>query len=400
MYSYPPLLSFWYSVPYIVVLGVYWCVYLICDLKKYKQHFTYSHAVFFVLLIYFIFIGFRGYICTDWYNYYPMFHETPSLLNYDEFLDYAGSVFTEIGYLYYISLFKVFCNDYVIFQAFSVLIDLILIHICLKKYSANYLLSFVILSVFFYVQSVNLNRGVKSVLLFLYAIRYVEEGSFFKFCILNLIGFLFHATSLLFFVAYFILRHKFSIKELWIIFVIGNIMYFSQIPFISQTAVAIEGVIGGKIGHAIHFYMANEKSVQFSTISIGSLERLFTFIVLILNYGKICETFKFGKCFANMMLLYLLCFFLFNEIPVLVTRTSELFGFAYGIFYSYIFYLYRYSNNLSVYKTAMFCYLLLWTFSTHRQLMDKYDNFLFTHQSFEERARIYDHYGSDYLGGK
>ena len=174
MYSYPPLLSFWYSVPYIVVLGVYWCVYLICDLKKYKQHFTYSHAVFFVLLIYFIFIGFRGYICTDWYNYYPMFHETPSLLNYDEFLDYAGSVFTEIGYLYYISLFKVFCNDYVIFQAFSVLIDLILIHICLKKYSANYLLSFVILSVFFYVQSVNLNRGVKSVLLFLYAIRYVE----------------------------------------------------------------------------------------------------------------------------------------------------------------------------------------------------------------------------------
>ena len=134
MYSYPPLLSFWYSVPYIVVLGVYWCVYLICDLKKYKQHFTYSHAVFFVLLIYFIFIGFRGYICTDWYNYYPMFHETPSLLNYDEFLDYAGSVFTEIGYLYYISLFKVFCNDYVIFQAFSVLIDLILIHICLKKY--------------------------------------------------------------------------------------------------------------------------------------------------------------------------------------------------------------------------------------------------------------------------
>ena len=50
------------------------------------------------------------------------------------------------------------------------------------------------------------------------------------------------------------------------------------------------------------------------------------------------------------------------------------------------------------FDTTSCCYLLLWTFSTHRQLMDKYDNFLFRHQSFEERARVYDHYGSAYLG--
>ena len=284
------------------------------------------------------------------------------------------------------------------FQAFSVLIDLILIHLCIKRYSPNYLLTFLILSVFFYVQSVNLNRNVKSILLFLYALRYIEERKFWKYSLLNFIGLCFHSISLIFFVLYFFLRHKISVRTLWIIFIFSNIYYFSQIQLFSLIATAIDGMIGGKVGHAIHFYLAREGAVRFSTISIGSLERLTTFIVLILNYNKVCATFKYGKYFANMMLLYLLCYLIFNELPILVTRFSQQFGFAYGIFYSYIISLYSNSKNIAIYKTAICCYLLLWTLSTHRQLMDKYDNFLFRHQSFEERARVYDHYGSAYLG--
>ena len=398
MYSYPPLVNIGYSLPYVAVFCMYLCAYLISGSKTWKQYFNYSHAVFFVLLVYFIFVGFRGYICTDGYNYYPMFQETPCLLDFDEFVSYSHSVFTEKGYLFYISLFKVFCNDYVVFQAFSVLIDLILIHLCIKRYSPNYLLTFLILSVFFYVQSVNLNRNVKSILLFLYALRYIEERKFWKYSLLNFIGLCFHSISLIFFVLYFFLRHKISVRTLWIIFIFSNIYYFSQIQLFSLIATAIDGMIGGKVGHAIHFYLAREGAVRFSTISIGSLERLTTFIVLILNYNKVCATFKYGKYFANMMLLYLLCYLIFNELPILVTRFSQQFGFAYGIFYSYIISLYSNSKNIAIYKTAICCYLLLWTLSTHRQLMDKYDNFLFRHQSFEERARVYDHYGSAYLG--
>ena len=389
MYSYPPLVDIGYSLPYVAVFCMYLCAYLISGSKTWKQYFNYSHAVFFVLLVYFIFVGFRGYICTDWYNYYPMFRETPCLLDFDEFVSYSNSVFTEKGYLFYISLFKVFCNDYVVFQAFSVLIDLVLIHLCIKRYSPNYLFTFLILSVFFY---------VKSVLLFLYALRYIEERKFWKYSLLNLIGLCFHSISLIFFVLYFFLRHKISVRTLWIVFIFSNIYYFSQIQLFSLIATAIDGMIGGKVGHAIHFYLAKEGAVRFSTVSIGSLERLTTFIVLILNYNKVCATFKYGKYFTNMMLLYLLCYLIFNELPILVTRFSQQFGFAYGIFYSYIISLYGNSKNIAIYKTAICCYLLLWTFSTHRQLMDKYDNFLFRHQSFEERARVYDHYGSAYLG--
>lgn len=398
MYSYPPLVNIVYSLPYVAVFCMYLCAYLISESKTWKQYFNYSHAVFFVLLVYFIFVGFRGYICTDWYNYYPMFQETPCLLDFEEFVSYSNSVFTEKGYLFYISLFKVLCNDYVVFQAFSVLIDLVLIHLCIKRYSPNYLFTFLILSVFFYVQSVNLNRNVKSILLFLYALRYIEERKFWKYSLLNLIGLCFHSISLIFFILYFLLRHKFSVRALWIIFIFSNIYYFSQIQLFSLIATAIDGMIGGKVGHAIHFYLAKESAVRFSTISIGSLERLTTFIVLILNYNKVCATFKYGKYFANMMLLYLLCYLIFNELPLLVTRFSQQLGFAYGIFYSYIISLYNNSKNITIYKTAICCYLLLWTLSTHRQLMDKYDNFLFRHQSFEERARVYDHYGSAYLG--
>ena len=271
MYSYPPLVDIGYSLPYVAVFCMYLCAYLISGSKTWKQYFNYSHAVFFVLLVYFIFVGFRGYICTDWYNYYPMFRETPCLLDFDEFVSYSNSVFTEKGYLFYISLFKVFCNDYVVFQAFSVLIDLVLIHLCIKRYSPNYLFTFLILSVFFYVQSVNLNRNVKSVLLFLYALRYIEERKFWKYSLLNLIGLCFHSISLIFFVLYFFLRHKISVRTLWIVFIFSNIYYFSQIQLFSLIATAIDGMIGGKVGHAIHFYLAKEGAVRFSTVSIGSL---------------------------------------------------------------------------------------------------------------------------------
>lgn len=92
MYSYPPLVDIGYSLPYVAVFCMYLCAYLISGSKTWKQYFNYSHAVFFVLLVYFIFVGFRGYICTDWYNYYPMFRETPCLLDFDEFVSYSNSV--------------------------------------------------------------------------------------------------------------------------------------------------------------------------------------------------------------------------------------------------------------------------------------------------------------------
>lgn len=144
--------------------------------------------------------------------------------------------------------------------------------------------------------------------MFLYALRYIEERKFWKYSLLNLIGLCFHSISLIFFVLYFFLRHKISVRTLWIVFIFSNIYYFSQIQLFSLIATAIDGMIGGKVGHAIHFYLAKEGAVRFSTVSIGSLERLTTFIVLILNYNKVCATFKYGKYFTNMMLLYLLCY--------------------------------------------------------------------------------------------
>lgn len=398
MNAYPPLVNFAYAIPYLIVFICYWTIYLLSSSKKWLHTYSYSHAVFAALLIYFIFIGFRGYICTDWYNYYPMFMETPVLTNWSDFVNYSNSVFTEKGYLLYISIFKIFSQSYVVFQAFSVLLDLVLIHICLKKYSPNYLLTFVILSVFFYVQSVNLNRNIKSILLFLFSVQYIYQRNIIKYFAINFLGLLFHISSLAFFPLYFILHYKFSKKILWALLVVGLLFYFLQIPLFSLFAESVDGILGGKIGHMIHRYFANNDALGFSGISIGMLERTFTFFLVIQNYQKICSSFKYGVYFANMLLLYLLCNFYLIEIPILVTRLGQLFNFSYGIFYAYIITLYRGSKNISIYRLIIFCYLFLWTAMTHRQLMDRYDNFLFNHQSYEERLRIYNHYGTDYLG--
>ena len=60
MYSYPPLVNIGYSLPYVAVFCMYLCAYLISGSKTWKQYFNYSHAVFFVLLVYFIDLHFKN----------------------------------------------------------------------------------------------------------------------------------------------------------------------------------------------------------------------------------------------------------------------------------------------------------------------------------------------------
>lgn len=400
--QYPPLHSLYYTVPYVLVLLIYWFSYRISEsvgIKNNKEE--YSRIVLFVWIIYFFFIGFRGFICTDWYNYYPMFNETPSILNYNEFITYTNTTFTEIGYLLYISIFKIFTDDYVIFQALSVLVDIFLIHLCIKRYSTNYLLSFILLSVFFYVQSVNLNRNIKSTLLFLYSIKYLHENRHSKFLIINSVGVLFHSLSIVYLCVAYFLKRNFPQRVLYIFFVLGYMFYFSRISVISLAFQQIDNLIEGigKIGHAIHVYIAREGIERLPLFSIGMLERLMTFILLITNYKRIIVRFKYGVYFCNMLLLYLLCYLFLSEIPVVSIRFCQLFSFSYVIFYAYVFSLVKNSKNIRIYRWILFLYILLWTCSTHDALMDKYDNFLLRHKSFEERVRIYDHYGSDYIKG-
>lgn len=394
-----PLNSIFYAIPYILVSFSYIGIYYLSISPRWNAVFSVNYNIFLLLAIYFFFIGLRGYICTDWYSYYTMFSDTPSLTKFKEFTQYNSSVFTEPGYLLYIGVCKIFTSNYAVFQAISVAIDMFLIHCCLKKYSQNYIISFIILSVVFFEIQVNLNRNVKSILLFIYSLQYLHNKYGVKYIFINLIGVTFHVTSLLFIVLFFYFKASFSKKKLWIIFIISNLIFLFSIPFLKIILLFVSELFGGKISHAINVYFTSQDAFSFRGFSIGFLERTLTFIILIINYHKICKEYKFGKIFANMILIYLLSYLILNEVPLLVVRISSLFIFSYAIFYPYVIQLYS-KKNQNIFIIIIFTYLFLRLGSVTSQLMYKYDNFMFSHATYEERARIFDYYGSSFLGIK
>lgn len=395
---YPPLNSYSYCIPYLLLFIVLIILYYGSKSKSLNAVIPKNKFILATLFVFILFWGFRGYICTDWVNYYEFFHDNPPITDWIAWKHYTDENFIDIGYIIYTGIFKVFCSNFLVFQSVSYILVLLIIHQCIKLYTSDYILSYILMIVFFTVQSINLMRNVIAIALFLYSIRYIYDKKIWHYIALNLIGVLFHKTALIFLPLYFVLGHRFSIKTLIFIFMCSYLVMICQFSIISEYASSVIGDTSGRINYVLQ-YLKNSNPKLFS---IGNIERLITTIILIYNYEKIWTNYRYGGYFANMMVLCLLTYLVFFEVNVIVVRISQLFSFAYVIFYTNIIDLYKKRKNVNLYRAVIFAYVGLWSVSTFGQLMYRYDNVIIgLHQSYEERMKIYNYYGAQkYVGHK
>lgn len=395
---YPPLNSYSYSVPYLLLLIILVLLYFGSKSYRLRTAIPQNRFILATFLIFILFWGFRGYICTDWVNYYEFFYDNPPITDWNAWKRYTSENFLDIGYIIYTGIFKIFCSNFLAFQSISYILILLIIHRCIRLYTSDYILSFILMIVFFTVQSINLMRNVIAIAFFLYSIRYIYSKNIWKYIAINAIGVLFHKTALIFIPLYFVLGHRFSIKTLILIFTCAYIVMICQFSIISEYASSIIGDTSGRVNYVLQYLKESDPKL----ISIGNLERLITGIILILNYNKLWDKYRYGGYFANMMALCLLTYLVFFEINVLVVRISQLFSFAYVIFYTNILDIYEKRKYINLYRIAIFAYVGLWSISTFGQLMYRYDNIiLWSHQSYEERMTSYNYYGpKKYVGHK
>lgn len=369
----------------LIILGIGSLIEIFSDDKDLKKN-----IYMFLIGILVIFFGTRAFIGYDWYNYKPNFEQSQNIFE----LIKNGFVKNgfEKGYQFYCGTIKLLTSNYINFNFINTIIDFILIYFIFKRYSNFPVLS---LLIFFGVYGVALEidmiRNVKSILLFILSIEYIENRKIFPFIALNLLGFLFHTTSILYLPMYFILKIKWNKIFIFVLFILGNIYYFSNLRVIINGIDKIKDMLPGGIGSKIASYISIVPKDFPLGVSLFYIERVILFIIVFLLSKRISEK-RYGTILCNSLFLSVFIFLYGAELSVITLRIGLLFIYSYWFIIPMMFDL----KSVAIVKIAVFILAILVSlFRLNNQINFEgnkkvylYENIFLKHQSLEERKKI------------
>jgi hypothetical protein len=332
------------------------------------------------------FFGLRGFVNTDWYNYYPYFEQLKTLWSGGLRQLFASAYRFETGFELYSIIIKSICPNYFFWVFVSTVIDIALLHVIFKRYVKYYVLAFI---VFFVVggclMEINLMRNIKSILLFIFSLKYLQERRIMPYMLLNVLGVLFHISAIVYIPMYFLLHRKFPKPLLWAVFIVGNIIFLLQIEYIRPILTSIADLLGERLS----YHLTNIYNHHYG-FSIGYFERVLTYTLILLCYDKLLKQDKFNNVFINAYVLYFFFFFFFAEIQVMTERLPLLFIFSYWILYPQLFGIIKLRANKRIFILVFLCYSALKITIGNAGLVSKYDNLIFGIKSYEERKEIFE----------
>lgn len=372
-----------FSLPYIFFVVCFFVFYIYSNTKcvGYVERYGLSH--FYVVISLFFFIGFRGFIVTDWVEYYKFYQLVPSIRYFSSYW-YHG---WEKGFIIYASLIKTLTNDFFLFQFISFFIDLMVINkFITENVEKNcYVLAYISFFVFEgFNLEVNLLRNSKAVLLFLLSIPYLEKRKFLVFYLLNILGIAFHISSVVYLFFPFFVNRKFSKWFILCIYLIGNILFLCHISFTNIILSLILKFSGNsRIRNLIIGYDLLS-STEGLGIGFGYLERILLFCLVFLFQDRLMKKNKRNVVFVNMFWGYSFLFLFVFDIYVFCQRFKVLFIPSLWILIPEIFSLIKRRNNKIMFLVVFFLYSCLSMYLQCDEPNYKYSNYLLHEQDYQE----------------
>lgn len=384
-----PTFSYIYSVPYIILFFVYFLLFLKeNNLRKKGKDIKYIRYT--CVIIFLFFFGFRGYIDTDFAIYYPLYQEAPTIFNSSGITKYFSDInddfLTRIepGFKIFIILIKTLSSDYFLLQFISTLIDVLFLNYFFKKYSPRYALSFILLLVFSgLIIEINLLRNSKSIFLFLYSLQFIKDRKIVKFALCNALGLLLHSSAIFYFPVYFFLHKKISKPIIWIVFLIGNLIYLTQLKFITPFLTAFSSIIGGSYASMAEIYSKTDLYNSGYGITFGFLERLITFVLFYTSYNKLDDYLQDKKIlniFYNSFFLYSVSYLFLSEYSIFIDRITTLFVFSYWILYAQLYEVLNHRLK-TIFATVMLFFGTYKMYKSNNFIIRNYQNILFDNPS-------------------
>lgn len=375
------------SFPYLIFIFCYILLALV-DLRYGLDNDMRKKVRYGCIALFLFFIGLRGFIGTDWYSYYYMFDKIPrffeGITNYVQ--EHVGR---EPGYQFYSSFFKTIIPDYHFFVFVSALIDVLVLDFFLRKYVSYYALGFLVFFVFEGLGLSDLLRNVRGLTFFLLSLPYLEQRKPLPYFSLNLLGLLFHASSLLYLPLYFVLHKAWPRQMLIAIFILGNLFFFAQAGIVKPVILTVTDLLGGKYTILAERYLEGMFGEVSKGLSIGYLERTLTCLLVIGFYDKLLELQASNRLFVNLYMLYFASYFFFADVAVIALRLALLFICSYWVLWPALYQVMIVRFNRRLFLAFIFLFALLKINGITNDPLWRYDNLLWGVQSYEVRAGIF-----------
>lgn len=283
----------------------------------------------FSLLLLILFLGLRGYIGYDWYSYKPNFDKMVTigeLLKGNTQVLHSGY---ELGFQIYTSFIKTLTNNYFIYNFINVSVDFIILYFVIKRFSKYPILS---LLLFFGIYGVALEidmiRNAKSIMLFLLSIKYIEERKILNFGVLNILGILFHYSSILYLPMYFILNVKWNKKFILFLFILGNVYYLSDTRIVMRIIKEYNTFLPIGIGAKLSGYFSIIPLDFPLGFSLYYFERVIMFLLCWFVSDNLKNK-KYGNIMLNSLYISIFFFLYLSEFSIVAMRFGLLFIYSY-----------------------------------------------------------------------
>lgn len=335
------------------------------------------------IILFFVFFAFRGFIFSDWISYYSFFQDC----TWSDLFGYRlGSVTSyEPGFTLLCLICKSIFKDYFFFQFVVCLIDTVLLLRFFRGRVDNVALALLLVFVFDGLgMFVNLLRNSIAIMIFLNAIDFIRDRKPLPYFAMCTLAMSFHMTALVYFPLYFFFHRHLNKWMFLAVFVICNVVFLAHIPVVVSLLRLLR--IDEAFTDKVKAY--TEVMTTSSVLSIGYIERLFTFALAFCFYDKLSSMKKENAIFLNALLAYFIATFFFAQFFDLSKRLANLFSFSYWIIWAYFINCFSYvrNKNIYIYFVSFYCLVKIW-FMTQLPSLE-YENLIFGIKSYQERLFI------------
>lgn len=382
-----------YTIPYLILLLFLFSVAVYYEQTEdddIRNKINYG-----CLMLMLVFFGFRGFVFDDWQIYYILFQDCSFEDVWYNVYTYKNARWTcEPGFTLLMATCKGLFDSYYFFNFVCTVIVTVLLFNFFKQQKFNNFPFALILYLCFggIIMSVNLMRNSIAIMIFINAIKYIEERRPVPYFLLCLLAISFHLSALMYLPLYFFLHRRFSKWVFAGIFLAGNFVFLTHTSIFLNVMSLFIGTDSGRLSEMLKDYTSGTLGTA-AGISIGYLERLFTSFLVFCYYDKLSTVRKNNTLFINSFILYFAMTFFFSEFKEASVRMSYLFIFAYWILWKDLIVCFSVENNRKLYISFLFTYCMLKMMGHTDVVTSQYDNVLFGAKSYEERLYIHNRYG-------
>jgi len=381
-----------YSIPYIFLVlfyGIIAALYSVdCDdVSKRKYNIC-------CIIVFVIFIGFRGFIGDDWTIYYKAFQKS-TLESFSFNLFQLGDEFTyEPGFTLLMVICKKIYPNYATLNLVCCIINVWLLYQFLKRYVSNIPLGFMLyICMGGFIMSINLLRNTIAILIIANSLHYITEKKPIQYFLACFLALMFHISSLIFFPLYFFLDKKVNKLIYLTLYVLGVLFFLSGIKIVSPLIASLAGMLGERMQLLAENYTELLDSSR--ELSIGFVEKTITGTLIFCYYNKLYSMHKDAVLFINAFMCYFFFYFYFCEFDVMSGRLANLFTYSYWVLWPLLISVFYYENNKRIFICFLAAYSVLKMIGTCSLPTYKYDNVLFGAESYYERLYTHDKYTND-----